>query len=63
MLDSFSGLVVSTLASGTQVRGLKPRRKNPQHAFLWREVKNLSHVPALRHVKEPSNLCELRIAS
>ena len=24
---------------------------------------NLSHVPALRHVKEPGNLCELRIAS
>jgi len=27
------------------------------------EVKNLSHVPALRHVKEPSNLRELRIAN
>ena len=24
---------------------------------------NLSHVPALRHVKEPSNLRKLRIAS
>ena len=27
------------------------------------EVKNLSHDPALRHVKEPSNLRELQIAS
>jgi hypothetical protein len=27
------------------------------------EVKHLSHVPALRHVKEPSNLRELLIAS
>ena len=39
-------------------------RKNPQHAFLrMGSKKNLSHVPALRHVKEPSNLRELRIAS
>jgi hypothetical protein len=51
--------VVCMLASGTRVRGFKPGRsrwiffgtwKNPQHAFL----RNLSHVPTLRHVKEPS---------
>ena len=27
------------------------------------EVKNMSHVPALRHVKEPSDLHKLQIAS
>ena len=37
--------------------------KNPQYTFLRRGSKNLSHVPALRHVKKPSNLRELRIAS
>jgi hypothetical protein len=42
--SGFGGLVVSTLASGTQVRGFKPGRthrifqgeKYPQHAFLRR---------------------------
>ena len=32
--SGFGGLVVSVLASGTQDRGFKPGRKNPQHAFL-----------------------------
>ena len=57
-LDGFGRLVVSVLASGTQVCGFKPRgnrwifgRKNPQH------------VPALRHAKDPSNLRKLRVAS
>ena len=27
------------------------------------EVKNLSHVPALRHVKDPSNLRKLQVVS
>ena len=66
-LDGFGGLVVSMPASGTQVCGFKPRlkpldfygRKNPQHAFL----RNLSHVSSMRHIKEPSNLRDLRIAS
>jgi hypothetical protein len=39
--------------------------KNPQHAFLRRrrrkkkKKRNLSHVPTLRHVKEPTYLCKL----
>jgi hypothetical protein len=41
-VGGFGGLVVSVLASGTQIRGFKPGqsrqiffgRKNPQHAFL-----------------------------
>ena len=46
-LDGFGGLVVSMLASGTQVCGFKPGRsswiffgrKNPQYAFLRRGSK------------------------
>jgi hypothetical protein len=45
-VSGFSGLVVNTLASGTQVRGSNPAeaviffgRKNPQHAFLRRGSK------------------------
>ena len=49
MNDGFSGLVVSMLASGTQVCGFKPGRsrwifsdvKSPQHAFLWRGSKRI----------------------
>jgi hypothetical protein len=45
--SGLGGLVVSMLASGTQDRGFEPspravgffRRKNPQHAFLWRGSK------------------------
>jgi hypothetical protein len=44
----FGGLVVSMLASGTQVRGFKPgqshrifRAKNPQLAFLLRRRKTV----------------------
>ena len=59
--DGFGGLVVSMLA--IRVRGFKPdrsrwifRASEKSSACLpsvgkW---KNLSHVPALRHVKEPS---------
>jgi hypothetical protein len=67
--DGFGGLVVSMLASGTQVRGFKPGRR----CWIFTGVKILSmpssggavkeSVPALWHVKEPSNLCELQIAS
>jgi hypothetical protein len=39
--SGFGGLVVSMLASGTQVCGFKPGRSH------------LSHVAALWHVKEP----------
>jgi len=55
------GLVVSMLASGTRVRGFKPGRRcwifrvsEKSSACLPSEGKwkNLSHVPALRHVKE-----------
>jgi uncharacterized membrane protein YqiK len=41
-ISGFSGLVVSMLASGTQVRGFNPDfsgEKNPQHAFLRRGSK------------------------
>jgi hypothetical protein len=57
------GLVVSMLASGTRVRWFKPgrsrwifRASEKFSACLPSEGKwkNLSHVPALRHVKEPS---------
>ena len=50
------------LASGTQVCGFSGVTilSMPSSAG---EEKNLSHVPALRHVKEPSNLRELQIAS
>ena len=63
--------MVSMLASGTQVCGFKPGRSRwifTGVKFLSMpssggEVKNLSHVPALPHVKEPSDLRELQIAS
>jgi hypothetical protein len=71
VLDGFGGLVVSMLASGTQGRGFKPSRSR----WIFTDVKILSMpssggevkesvpVPALQHVKEPSNLRELLIAS
>jgi len=61
--DGFSGLMVSMLASGTRVRGFKRGRScwvfwasEKSSACLPSEGKwkNLSHVPALLHVKEPS---------
>ena len=47
--DGFGGLVVSMLASGTQVLRVQTRpkpldfygRKNPQHSFLWRGSKRI----------------------
>ena len=60
------------LASGTRVRGFKPcrsrwifRASEKSSACLPSEGKwkNLSHVPALRHVKELSTSGELRCAS
>jgi hypothetical protein len=64
----FGGLVVSMLASGTQDRGFvtdRSRRIFPigkkSTACLPSEgeVKHLSHVPALGHLKEPSSLRKL----
>src|SRR5215510_7278615 len=57
------GLVVSMLASGTQVCGFKSGRSRrifrakKSSAYLPSEEKEsrLSHVAALRHVKEPYN--------
>jgi len=55
--------VVSMLASGTRVRGFKPDQssrifqaseKSSACLPLEGKCKNLSHVPALWHVKEPS---------
>jgi hypothetical protein len=64
MSGCFGGLVVSTLVSGTRVRGFNPGRnrwifpvcyKSSSMPFFGGEVKYVSHVPALRHVKERSN--------
>ena len=63
--------MVSMLASGTQSLRVQTRPKPLDFSDVkilntpssGGEVKNLSHVPALRHVKEPSDLSELRIAS
>jgi hypothetical protein len=65
LLDGFGGLVVSVLASGSRVRGLETGRSRwiflcseKSTARLPTEGKsnNLSHVPALGHVKDPSSL-------
>ena len=53
--DGFGGLVVSMLASGTQVCAFKPGRsrwifsdvKNPQHAFLRRGSKRICPMSQL----------------
>ena len=52
--DGFGGLVLSMLASGTQVCGFKPGRsrwifrgKNPQHAFLRRGSKRICPMSQL----------------
>jgi hypothetical protein len=60
--SGFGGLVVSTLASGTQDRGFAPDRSHRIFSVekilskpsFGGEVKHLSHVPALGHVKGPS---------
>jgi len=70
-IDGFGGLVVSMLASGTRVRGFKPGWSHwifgseNSSACLPSEGKwkNLSHVPALRHVKEPSTSVNYQCAS
>jgi len=60
------------LASGTRVRGFKPgrsrwifRASEKSSACLPSEGKwkNLSHIPALRHVKEPSTSVNYKSAS
>jgi hypothetical protein len=66
--SGFGGLVVSMLASGSRVRGFKPGRSRriflmeKSSAYLPSEGKsnNLSHVPTLGHVKEPSSCSSLR---
>jgi hypothetical protein len=64
--------VVSMLASGTRVRGFDPGRKSLDFSGTVKissmpsfggEVKYVSHVPALRYVKDPSNCSKSRIAS
>jgi hypothetical protein len=69
--QTFDGLVVRMLASGSRVRGFKPGRS--RWIFLCQKssaclpsagkLNNLSHVPTLRHVKETNNCSKLRIAS
>ena len=63
LLDGFGGLVVSILATGNRDRVFKPgrsrwifRASGKSSVCLPSEGKynNMSHVPALRHVKEPS---------
>ena len=70
--DGFGGLVVSMLASGTRVHGFKHgqsrwifRTSKKSSACLPSEGKwkNLSHIPALRHVKEPSTSVNYECAS
>ena len=69
--DGFGGLVVTTLASGTQVCGFKPGRSRWIFTGLkifsmpssGGEVKESVPCRSLQHVKEPSNLRELQIAS
>jgi hypothetical protein len=69
--DGFGGLVVRMLASVSRVRGFKPGRSHGIFLFTKSsaclppegKLNNLSHVPNLRHVKEPSNCNKLRIAS
>jgi hypothetical protein len=59
VLSGFGGLVISMLASGTQVRGFEPDRGRwIFRACLPSEGKKsrLSHVADLRHVKEPCDL-------
>ena len=56
--DGFGGLVVSILATGNRVRGFKLGRSR----WIFRasgksSVCLSSDVPALRHVKEPSEFC------
>ena len=54
MKNGFGGIVVSMLASGTQVAGSKPAevvgffgRKNPQYAFLRRGSKRICPMSQL----------------
>jgi hypothetical protein len=58
--SGFGGLCVSMLASGTQDRGFAPDRSRRIFSV---EVKHLSHVPALVHVKEPSSFVNYEFAS
>jgi hypothetical protein len=53
--DGFGGLVVSMLASGSRVRGLKPGRSR----WIFTSVKILSMSSFGGDVKEPDNLREL----
>jgi hypothetical protein len=67
--DGFGGLVVRMLASGSRVPEFKPGRSrwifSVSSACLPPEgtLNNLSHVPTLRHLKEPSSCGKLRIVS
>jgi hypothetical protein len=71
--SGFGGLVVSVLSTGTQVRRFKPGRsrwifqasEKSSALSLTSEGKwkNLSHVPALRHVKEASTSVNYECAS
>jgi hypothetical protein len=65
-LSGFGGLVVSMLASGTQDRGFAPDRSRENILNMpsfGGEIKHLSHVPALGHVKEPSCFVNYEFAS
>jgi hypothetical protein len=63
--------VVSMLASSTQDRGFAPDRSRRIFSVekilgtpsFGGEVKHLSHVPALGHVKEPSSFVNYESAS
>jgi hypothetical protein len=65
--------VVRMLASGSRVRGFKPGLPKSLDLFCVKKssaclppegkLSNMSHVPTLWHVKEPSNCSKLRFAS
>jgi hypothetical protein len=75
----FCGLAVSMMASGTQDRGFAPDRSRRIFSVpkilsfsvekilslpsFGGEVNNLSHVPALGRVKEPSSFVNYEFAS
>ena len=69
--DGFGGLVVSMLASGTQVCGFKPGRSRWIYTGVkilskpssGGEVKESVPCPSFAACKKPSDLRKLRIAS
>jgi hypothetical protein len=63
-IDGFSGLVPEfTVSNPDEAVGFFLCKKSSARLPPERKLNNLSHVPTLRHVKEPSNCGKLRIVS